>query len=224
MLIRLEVPEGLHRNAADVAAAGYEHTGETLINLAIRSVGLENLTNTDILDVGCGVRFAMTIINRQIPIKSYTGIEVHRPIIDFLQEHVAAYDIRFRFAHWNVHNQMYNPEGVQLSSQDKLPIDGLFDLIWLFSVFTHQNPKDSLALLRILRNYIRKNGRLFFSAFIDDDLESYEDRSEDETGLAGYYGRRYMRLLIEEAGWKIEALHAKDPENYIQHYFVCSPH
>jgi SAM-dependent methyltransferase len=223
MITELEVPEVLHRNAADVAAVGYEHTGETLINLATRSVGLESLRDTDILDVGCGVRFTMSIINRKIPIGSYTGIEVHRPIVDFLQENVAAHDERFRFAHWNVHNQMYNPAGIDLSFQDKLPVDGSFDLIWLFSVFTHQNPKDSLALLRILRKHIREQGKLFFSAFIDDDLEGFEDRIKGHPLSLPCYGREYLRLLVEQAGWKIEAFHAKDPSNYIQHYLVCAP-
>ena len=43
MLSCLDVPEALHRNAADVAAAGYEHTGQALIDLATRSLGLEDL-------------------------------------------------------------------------------------------------------------------------------------------------------------------------------------
>jgi SAM-dependent methyltransferase len=223
MITGLEVPEGLQRNAPDVAAAGYEHTGQLLIDLARRSVGLEHLANTDVLDVGCGVRFTMTIINRKIPIKSYTGIEVHRPIVDFLQENVAAHDERFRFAHWNIHNQLYNPNGVEISSQDKLPIDGSFDLVWLFSVFTHQYPKDSLVLLSILRRYLRENGRLFFSAFIDDALEGFEDRVKDQPLSYPCYGKKYMRSLVEQAGWKIETFHDKDPNNYIQNYLVCSP-
>ena len=221
MLTELSVPEDLQRNAPDVAAAGYEHTGQALIDLAMRSIGLENLANTDILDVGCGVRFTMTVINRKIAIKSYTGIEVYRPVVDFLRASVEVHDERFRFAHWNVHNQMYNRGGVELSSHDKLPIDGSFDLIWLFSVLTHQTPEDSLALLRILRKYIRPNGKLFFSAFIDDDLEGFENR--DENGLAAYYGSTYMRSLVEQTGWKIELFHDKDLDNFIQHYLVCAP-
>jgi hypothetical protein len=81
MLTSLEVPQVLHRNAPDVAALGYEHTGQTLINLATRSVGLQDLSDTDVLDVGCGVRFTQAIVNRRIPIKSYTGIEVYRPLV-----------------------------------------------------------------------------------------------------------------------------------------------
>ena len=223
MIDRLHVPKELHRNARGVAAAGYEHTGQLLINLATQSVGLENLEDVDVLDVGCGVRFTMTIINRKIPIKSYTGLEVSRPIVKFLQENVQPHDKRFRFVHWNVHNQMYNPEGVELTTQKELPVEGLFDLIWLFSVFTHLNPKDSLSLLELLRKKICKNGKLFFSAFIDDELDGFEDRAKDQPLLNAYYGRKYMQSLIEQSGWKIQVFHEKDLSNYIQHYIVCSP-
>jgi SAM-dependent methyltransferase len=223
MLDRLVVPEILHRNAPPVVAAGYEQTGKLLINLATRSVDLDNLGNADVLDVGCGVRFTMTIINSKIPIKSYTGLEVDRPIVEFLQDNVEAYDKRFRFVHWNVHNQMYNPDGVDLAAYKELPVDGAFDLIWLFSVFTHLEPNDSLLLLQLLRKQIRANGRLFFSAFIDDELDGFEDRNKDNPLMHAYYGRRYMQSLIEKAGWKMQSFHDKDLSNYIQHYIVCSP-
>ena len=92
MLTRLEVPAHLHRNASRVVAAGYEHSGETLINLATRLAGIADLSDIDVLDMGCGVRHTMTIINRGIPIKSYTGVEVNRPIVDFLKEHAVDLD------------------------------------------------------------------------------------------------------------------------------------
>ena len=78
-------------------------------------------------------------------------------------------------------------------------------------------------MLQILRKHMRKNGKLFFSAFIDDDLDGFMDRNPDEPLLAGYYGRQYMRALVEQAGWKIEAFHDKDPDRYIQHHLVCLP-
>jgi len=223
MIDRLVVPDELHRNAAGVIAAGYEETGQLLINLATRSVGLQNLEDVDVLDVGCGVRFAMTIINRKIPIKSYTGVEVSRQIVEFLQDNVEAYDKRFRFAHWNVRNEMYNPDCIHLATEEEFPVDESFDLIWLFSVFTHLNPKDSLSLLQLLRKRIRKNGRLFFSAFIDYKLDGFEDRVKDKPLEQAYYGKTYMEALIKQAGWVIQSFHENEPENFIRHYFVCSP-
>jgi SAM-dependent methyltransferase len=223
MIDYLDVPREFNRNAPEVAAAGPENTGETLIKLAAQSAGYENLQNVDVLDVGCGVRFTATIINRKIPVKSYTGVEVYRPIIDFLKDKVERYDNRFKYEYWNVHNEMYNRDGSELAAMEELPVDGTFDLIWLFSVFTHLNPEDSLALLKLLRKKARKGGKLFFSVFIDEDLDGFDDRIKERPLEQAYYGRKYMQSIIEQSGWRIELFHDKDLSNYIQHYIVCSP-
>jgi SAM-dependent methyltransferase len=223
MLTRLEVPEHLHRNAPRVAAAGYELSGETLINLVLRVAGIADLRGVDVLDVGCGVRHAMTIINRGIGIKSYTGVEVSKPIVEFLQDNVEAHDSRFRFFHWNVRNAMYNHDGPELRADTALPARGSFDLIWLFSVFTHLHPHDSEILLRLLRTHVRDDGKLFFSAFIDEELDGFDDRVKDVPLLNAYYGRRFMDSLIAQCGWKIEYFGVRDPRYFIQHHYLCSP-
>ena len=166
MLERLDVPDHLHRNAREILEIGVEETGNALIELAIQRVGLVSLKHTDVLDVGCGVRFTQTLINRRIPIRSYTGIEVHRPIVDYLRERVEPFDDRFRFIHWDVQNAMYNPGArIRIGDTPSLPVSTSFDLIWLFSVFTHLDEGDAQALLSHIRSVVRPTGSLFFSAF-----------------------------------------------------------
>ncbi len=92
MLRHLDVPKEFNRNAANIAALGAENTGQQLIELAMHQTGRVTLANVDVLDVGCGVRFTQALINRAIPIGSYTGIEVGRSIVDFLKEAVEAKD------------------------------------------------------------------------------------------------------------------------------------
>lgn len=222
-LRKLIVPDELQRNAPKVSALGYEHTGETLIRLAVQETGFNSLEKLDVLDIGCGVRFAMTLINRNIPIQSYTGVEVNSKIIHFLKANVESHDDRFRFEHWNVRNELYNPEGVPMSEYADLPIQGEFDVIWLFSVFTHLNPEDSVTLLRLLKRYLRPEGRIFFSVFIDEKLSSFEDRIKGKPLLNAYYGRRYFKSLVAQAGWKILSFKEKDPDKYIMHHLVCCP-
>jgi len=222
-LTHLDVPDHLHRNAPSVAAAGFEQTGQLLLNLVQNRCGLETLANTQILDVGCGVRFTMTIINRRIPIQSYAGLEVEKPIVDFLRDNVAALDDRFKFIYWNAHNEKFNPGGVSLSSFATLPDAGAFDLIFAFSVFTHLAPHDSLAMLRLLRRHIRPKGKLFFSAFIDDDLDGFEDRVKGSPLENAYYGRLFMESLIQDTGWSIDGFFDRDPASAIMHSFLCSP-
>ena len=222
-LHQLEISESLHRNSDEVRAAGYEDTAQTLIELAQRATGVNSLTDVDILDVGCGVRFTMAIINRSIPIRSYSGLEVHQPIVNFLKSNVERHDDRFRFERWDVHNRRYNKDGVKMQSTHVLPFAKTFDLIWLFSVFTHLDPDDAAILLVILRKHINPNGKLFFSAFIDDDLDGFADRVPNKPLLNAYYGRKYMTDIITSNGWRIDSFNDKELHNSIQHYIVCSP-
>jgi len=60
----LILPEELHRNAPEVHARGPENTGSILIDLVAESLGLRDLGASDVLDVGCGVRFTQAIVNR----------------------------------------------------------------------------------------------------------------------------------------------------------------
>lgn len=71
--------------------------------------------------------------------------------------------------------------------------------------------------------HIRPSGKLFFSAFIDDDLEGFDDRAKGKPLRNAFYGRRYMENIVEDAGWAIELFHDKDQSCFIQHYLLCSP-
>jgi len=218
----LFVPEHFNRNAPRVQQAGAETTGAIIMQLVCDKLRLNDLSQAEVLDVGCGVRFAQAIINRDIPIKSYTGIDVNESLIQFLQENID--DPRFHFYHWDVHNAMYNPDAdTNLVQDSTLPVTGKFDLIWLFSVFTHLNPSDSKNLLHILRRYIKDNGFLFFTAFLDNNIDTFEDRIPDSPLLNAYYNESFMRQLLLSSGWQVQSVHERDPDHYVQHHFICTP-
>jgi SAM-dependent methyltransferase len=224
MLPYIDVPPHLHRNSPKVLAAGIEETGQLLIDLATSRMGLPSLASSDILDIGCGVRFTQTIVNRRIPIRSYTGVEVHRPIVDFLKETVEPFDPRFRFIHWDVYNAMFNPgPSPRLESIVESPAAGSFDVIWLFSVFTHLDERDARAMLRLLRRSIRPDGSLLFTAFIDPELEGFEDRKPESPLLFAHFGKKTMEQLIRSTGWVLRSFHDVGSEPFIQPCFVCSP-
>lgn len=223
MLDHLDVPPELQRNAPRVRDLGADQTGEVLIKLATQRCGLASLAESDVLDVGCGVRFTQALINRRIPFKSYTGIEVHRPIVDFLNTHVEPFDPRFRFVHWDVRNDRYHLQGSAMAAETSLPVSGTFDVAWLFSVFTHLNPADSAAMLRLLRGQMRDGGRLMFSAFIDERVDGFTDAVPESPLLRATYHPGLMRELLTQAGWRILSEHGPDPEHFVQASFVCAP-
>jgi len=219
----IEIPSQFNRNAPSVQALGVENTGSTLINYASDLLGYSDLSSKDVLDIGCGVRFTQTIINRDIPIKSYTGIDIDEPLINYLAGNVQ--DTRFSFHYWHTYNEMYNATGEKLTKRSKLPLpqDKKFDVIWMFSVITHNNPTDTECLLYILRKYIKKDGRLLFSAFIDNNIATFEDRIKDQPLLTAYYNENFMRQIISRTGWQVKSAHDKNPDKAIMNHFVCSP-
>lgn len=223
MLEHLHVPDHLQRNAPRVRECGADHTGEVLIRLATRRCGLESLSAVDVLDVGCGVRFTQTLINRRIPIGSYTGIEVHAPIVDFLKASVEAHDPRFRYVHWDVRNARYNPAGGAMAAEDSLPVPGTFDVAWMFSVVTHLDPDDAAAMLRLLRGQIRDTGRLMFSALIDDTVDGFHDAVPESPLLRAVYHPALMREIVARAGWRVLGEHDPDRGHFVQATFVCAP-
>jgi SAM-dependent methyltransferase len=220
--LQLHVPDELQRGAPHVRAAGPENTGEKVLRVVTERIGVANLAETDVLDVGCGVRFAQTIVNRGIAVKSYTGIEVDERIVDFLNEHVAAHDSRFRFFRWNVRNAMYNPGGVALAGARDFPPLERFDLIILYSVFTHLDPDDAAVMLQLLRSRARPSAKLFFTAFVDEGIATFEDRDAASPLRLATYGRAFMDALIARAGWRVDGFFAGEPGRYVQPHFVCS--
>jgi len=197
----LVVPDTLQRNAPDIKEEGYDASGERIMNQVLKRTGLQDYSGTDILDVGCGVRFVSTIINREIDVKSYTGVEVHKPIIDFLTSEVD--DDRFTFAHWDVQNDLYNVDGVLISSCKQLPVDDMYDQVWLMSVFTHTKPKDTAAMLSLFKQHVRENAKLVFTCFVDPDLDPGTFGTPEGTLLWANYSESLLEGLIEDAGWVI---------------------
>lgn len=218
----INIPDEYNRNAPRIKAIGYEKTGSTLIKLASDRVGFSDLSNKDVLDIGCGVRFTQAIINCNIPIKSYTGIDVYEPAINYLTNNVN--DSRFSYHHWNVHHGIHNKSGKKLTRKTNLPVSQKkYDLIWLFSVFTHLIPSDAENLLYILRRHIKDDGFIFFSAFIDNDIDSFEDRMKEKPLQQAYFNENYLRRILLKTQWQVNSYHDEDKENYIMNHFVCSP-
>lgn len=222
MKTHLELPKHLQINSPKVKRAGYEESAEKIFGLVLDRLGWRSFADKDILDVGCGSRFTLAIINRQVPIKSYTGIEINKQIVDFFKHEVEAEDSRFHYAHWNVHNDMYNTDGIPMTQFTELPVPGDFDLIWLFSVFTHLNPDDALALLKLMRAKIRPQGKLFFTTHTNRNIKNFEDKIEDKPLLRAFYHPDYLASLVQQAGWQVDSFHDKQGDSFVKSHFVCS--
>lgn len=246
-MAELEIPPDLHRNHERDRAAGLDDA-VWLIDHMCEHVGVADLSDVDLLDWGCGTRFTQAFLSRGVPIGHYVGVDTAQRVIESLAEQVS--DPRFEFVYVDVLNERYNPDGQPLSELSVPELEGRhFDLIGLFSVFTHLAPHDFEALLRLLRRFTTPESRLFFSLFINERTEGGHGYSDQASaGLrktdagppkmriappdfvdadpsrplwAALYSRRHARDLIERNGWEIVEI--APPLERIQHHVVCRP-
>ncbi len=198
-----------------------EESGRFLLDRMRTRIGLANYENVRLLDFGCGVRFTQTILNTDMKIGSYVGVDNYSDMIEFLNESVR--DQRFRFLYLNAYHPLYNTSGERLSSNTTLPLDeGSFDIVSMFSVITHQGPDDSHMIFRLLRRYVKADGHLFFTCFLDPLLESHEDRSPLKNGGMCFYGPSFLERIVETSGWRI-VNHAPGEGPLIADSYLCQP-
>jgi SAM-dependent methyltransferase len=168
--LALNIPTHLRRGHLKLREIESVESGVELISWMCGALGLEDLGSSSVLDMGCGCKFTQAILDRNLPVGRYVGADVYAEMIEFLQLNVD--DPRFSFHHLNTHNEMYNPLGKPLSANTQLSVgEEKFDIICLFSVFTHLAPHDYVTMLKMLRQYIKPDGRLFFSLFIHEITE-----------------------------------------------------
>lgn len=162
----LNIPSRLKRGAYKDQETTIE-SAVYLIRYMCDRLGIADLSVWDMLDVGCGTKFTQAFVDRGLPVGSYVGVDVYAEMIDFLKQNVA--DPRFEYHHIDVRNERYNPDAPPMTEDTDLGVgDRRFHLICLFSVFTHLAPHDYRTMLRLLRRYVRPDGRLIYTLFIDE--------------------------------------------------------
>jgi SAM-dependent methyltransferase len=186
----LTIPPRLRRSAITEEQATVE--GAVALLEQLRDlVGVDDLSRCDVLDVGCGVKFTQAILNHGIAIRSYTGVDVYGEMIDFLRENVR--DPRFQYHRVDVRNELYNPAAPPMTPETDLGVaDRTFDVICLYSVFTHLSPADYVTMLKILRRYIRPEGRLVYTLFVDE-------LTDDGHGLVDFFQRMLSRARSDRS-------------------------
>jgi len=116
-----------------------------------------------ICDVGCGNgRLAFGLLGAPI---TYYGVDVTREAIAFCQKAFAGY-LHLHFAHIDVRNPRYNPDGKIAPLHARLPWPAAFaDVVVCSSLFTHLGP--FAAALRYLTECARvlKGGGVLYATF-----------------------------------------------------------
>lgn len=136
----------------------------------VRRCGLSS--TSAVLDIGCGVgRLPIGILDQVGDIRSYRGVDVQSKSIQWCKLHVEGAHPSFQFRLIDVKNCCYNPSGSPLSNSFRLPFDdGSFDIIYLYSVFSHMLQDDVSVYLAEFSRLLRSDGNVFLTAFLEEGV------------------------------------------------------
>jgi SAM-dependent methyltransferase len=238
----LSVPSKLRRGGKKSDEWEYIDGGRDLLNYMSKALGLKDLGDSRVLDMGCGTKFTQAILNYNIPVGEYIGVDVYGEMIDFLRS--STDDPRFSFHHVDTHNDMYNPHGEKLSENTAITIDEhSCDVICLFSVFTHLAPADYTNMLKLMRRFASDDAKLMYTLYLDEVTnnghglieqialeagkpyqpsgEPFRDAFPGKPLQWALYTRDYALELIQGSGWKVAEICL--PNECAQHHIICSP-
>lgn len=129
-----------------------------------------------VLELGCGIgRDAIPLVGILGPDGKYLGVDIIGRSIDWCASNITARNHNFRFVHFDVRDQIHNPNGKQLTQEFSLPVEeASIDLVFAQSVFTHLFPPDISHYLREFRRILKPGGLVYATVFIYDEgiLES----------------------------------------------------
>ena len=143
----------------------------------------------------------------------YLGMDVVPQSVDWCNRFISKAHPSFRFSHLNVYNERYHREGIKLDDAFRFDVASeSIDTIYLFSVFSHMTEEDMRVYLKDFRRVLRKTGKIFFSAFVEENVPNYSINPDryifEKCGGRLHvvrYNKSYLFSILHDLGYSIEA-------------------
>lgn len=151
-----------------------------------------------VLDVGCGIGRAAVPLAQYLSTKGkYEGFDVVKKGIDWCQKNISKDFSNFNFQHISLNNDLYNLTN-QKAENFKFPYeDNSFDTVFLFSVFTHMQPKEVQNYLNEIYRVLKTDGKCLSTFFLYDS-QNEEYISKENKGFCFPYQKENYRLMNEK--------------------------
>jgi SAM-dependent methyltransferase len=151
-------------NDVDFAAIGDGIVADMIELCALRA-------DAAVLDVGSGYGRVAHALRRRDFDGAYLGLEILSRHVEWCRAAITpASGGRFEFAHFDVHNARYNPDGSTPADEAAFDVaDGSVDVAVLTSVFTHMYAAEIERYLSELRRVLRPGGRALTTFFALDE-------------------------------------------------------
>ncbi|UCF81875.1 MAG: class I SAM-dependent methyltransferase [Acidobacteriota bacterium] len=121
-----------------------------------------------VLDAGCGAgRLAFGLTGYLGPKGRYDGFDVDAKSIHWAQRNISNKFPNFHFQVADVQNRSYNPRGGIPAAAFTFPYENeTFDLVFLFSVFTHMLPADMERYMAEISRVLKKGKRAYLTYYL----------------------------------------------------------
>jgi SAM-dependent methyltransferase len=167
------------------AREDYAEVARTLFETLVEVSGLQ--PGERVLDVGCGAgRVAAPLVDHLGPGGSYEGFDRNSARIDWCNERIAPLHPGFRF---QVIEAFNSPRQKGTVSADEVTFpypDSEFDLVFLFSVFTHMLPEGVERYLAEIARVLKPGGRTVITWFLlnEESLRALEEQHDQRRNPA----------------------------------------
>lgn len=158
-------------------ADDFRRDGAEFLNYFIGLGGLG--TGHRVLEIGCAIGRKALPLTRYLDQRgSYDGFDIVPVGIEWCRANVTPRFPNFRFAHADIFNTLYNPQGCVRAAEFRFPYaDASFDFAVATSVFTHMLSPEFEHYVAETARVLAPGGRLLASFLLLDE--------EAERGIAG---------------------------------------
>jgi SAM-dependent methyltransferase len=163
-----EIPVDL-LNMTGGGVDSFDEISKGHINYLNENIGIKKTDK--ILEVGCGIgRDAIPLTKILNSKGSYLGIDIIGRSINWCQENITSKHKNFNFIHFDVKDQLHNPNGLKKQKNINIPLsNNSVDLIILWSVVTHLFEKDIIHYFKEFNRVLKPNGIVMATCFLVDD-------------------------------------------------------
>ncbi len=148
------------------ATDDFRASGAAFLKVLESAAGLT--PSSRVLDVGCGIgRLAIPMAGFLDQDGGYEGFDIVPEGIEWCQQHISSPHDNVHFTLADLYNKEYNPKGSVPPAEYRFPYeDDAFDLVVLFSVFTHMLPDDVDRYVSEIARVLKKDGRVFATYYV----------------------------------------------------------
>ncbi|HEY0976380.1 MAG TPA: class I SAM-dependent methyltransferase [Flavobacteriales bacterium] len=164
-LLRRRDPSAPPRGRIFIGSGDFIQRGKEQIHLLRLHAGLQ--PSHHVLDVGSGIgRTAVALKGFLDSNGSYDGFDVVKEGVDWCRANITRSHPNFRFVHVDLVNDLYNLNGPEANTFRFPYADGRFDVVFLFSVFTHMTLPDVQHYLNEIARVLKPGGICLATFFL----------------------------------------------------------